>query len=46
MYRYKPLFSDKLSLRVYNAQYGEIMANIKSMNKKSTLGMPVRQRAD
>ena len=46
MYRYKQLFSGKLSLRIYNAQYGEIMANIKSMNKISALGMPIRQRTE
>ncbi|MEZ9323214.1 IS5/IS1182 family transposase, partial [Vibrio sp. 10N.286.51.E5] len=42
MSRYKGLTSDKLSLRCYNAQVGEIMANVKAINKVIGLGMPVR----
>ncbi len=42
MSRYKGLTSGKLSLRCYNAQVGEIMANVKAINKVITLGMPVR----
>ncbi|MEZ8718643.1 IS5/IS1182 family transposase, partial [Vibrio splendidus] len=38
----KGLTSDKLSLRCYNAQVGEIMANVKAINKVIGLGMPVR----
>ncbi|MEZ8025591.1 IS5 family transposase, partial [Vibrio sp. 1F255] len=30
------------SLRCYNAQVGEIMANVKAINKVIGLGMPVR----
>ena len=42
MSRYKGLTSAKLSLRCYNAQVGEIMANVKAINKVIGLGMPVR----
>ncbi len=42
MFRYKGLTSGKLSLRCYNAQVGEIMANVKAINKVIGLGMPVR----
>lgn len=38
MYRHKELTSGKLSLRCYNAQVGEIMANVKAIG----LGMLVR----
>ncbi len=43
MYRYKQLLSGKLSLRCYNGQVGEALANVKALNKIATLGMPVRQ---
>jgi hypothetical protein len=43
MYRYKQLISDKLSLRNYNAQVGEVLSGVKVMNKVIGLGMPVRQ---
>jgi hypothetical protein len=42
MYRYKQLLSGKLSLRSYNGQVGEALANVKAMNKMTRLGMPVR----
>lgn len=42
MSRYKGLTSGKLSLRCYNAQVGEIMVNVKAINKVIGLGMPVR----
>ena len=42
MSRYKGLTSGKLSLRCYNAQVGEIIANVKANNKVIGLGMPVR----
>ncbi|MFA0719492.1 IS5 family transposase, partial [Vibrio splendidus] len=42
MSRYKGLTSGKLSLRCYNVQVGEIMANVKAINKVIGLGMPVR----
>ncbi|MEF1283536.1 IS5 family transposase, partial [Vibrio sp. M250220] len=42
MSRYKGLTSGKLSLRCYNAQVGEALANVKAMNKVIGLGMPVR----
>ncbi|MEZ8046452.1 IS5 family transposase, partial [Vibrio sp. 10N.247.310.56] len=42
MSRYKGLTSGKLSLRCYNAQVGETLANVKAMNKVIGLGMPVR----
>ncbi|MEZ9864200.1 IS5/IS1182 family transposase, partial [Vibrio breoganii] len=31
-----------LSLRWYNAQVGEALANVKAMNKVLGLGMPIR----
>lgn len=46
MYRYKQLISGKLSLRVYNAQIGEIMAGVCALNKMLRLGMPERQMTD
>lgn len=42
MSRYKGLISGQLSLRNYNAQVGEALANVKAMNKVLELGMPVR----
>ncbi|MGF1743103.1 IS5 family transposase, partial [Vibrio profundum] len=42
MSRYKGLTSGQLSLRHYNAQVGEALANVKAMNKVIGLGMPVR----
>ena len=42
MSRYKGLTSGKLSLRCYNVQVGEVMANVKAINKVIGLGMPVR----
>lgn len=42
MSRYKGLTSGQLSLRRYNAQVGEALANVKAMNKVLELGMPVR----
>jgi hypothetical protein len=44
MYRYKQLLSPKLALRHYNAQVGEVLANVKAMNKVIRLGMPVSYR--
>ncbi len=43
MYRYKQLTSDKLSLRHYNAQAGEMMVSVSALNKMTRLGMPVCQ---
>ncbi|GAB7220645.1 hypothetical protein VcTj87_24660 [Vibrio comitans] len=40
--RYKGLTSGTLSLRCYNAQVGEALANVKAMNKVLGLGMPIR----
>ena len=42
MYRYKTLTSGTLSLRSYNAQVGEVYANVKAINKVIRLGMPER----
>ncbi|MCW4446364.1 IS5 family transposase [Vibrio splendidus] len=42
MSRYKGLTNGKLSLRCYNAQMGEIMANVKAINKVIGLDMPIR----
>lgn len=42
MSRYKGLTSGQLSLRNYNAQVGEALANVKAMNKVIGLGMPIR----
>lgn len=44
MYRYKQLLSGKVTLRKYNDQVGEILANVKALNKLTSLGMPTRQR--
>lgn len=44
MPRYKGLTSGKLSLRCYNAQVGEIMTNVKVINKVLGLGMTVRDQ--
>ncbi|MDD1830292.1 IS5/IS1182 family transposase, partial [Photobacterium sp. ZSDE20] len=41
--RYKQLISEKLSLRDYDAQVGEVLAGVKAMNRVIGLGMPVRQ---
>ncbi|HHY0446973.1 TPA: IS5 family transposase [Vibrio parahaemolyticus] len=42
MSRYKGLTSGQLSLRNYNAQVGEALANVKAMNKVIGIGMPIR----
>lgn len=42
MSRYKGLTSGQLSLRNYNTQVGEELANVKAMNKVIGLGMPIR----
>lgn len=44
MYRYKQLLSGKVTLRKYNGQAGEILANVKALNKFTSLGMPVSLR--
>lgn len=43
MYRYKQLSSGNVTLTIYNDKVGEIMANVKVLNKLTRLGMPVRQ---
>ncbi len=43
MYRFKHLLVWKISLRNYNGQVGEVMAYVSSINKLSTLGLPVRK---
>ena len=43
MYRFKQLMAEKISLRNYNGQVGEIMAYVCAMNKLNTLGLPVRK---
>ncbi|MDP7591926.1 MAG: IS5/IS1182 family transposase, partial [Litorilituus sp.] len=40
MYRYKTLTSDTLSLRCFNAQVSEALANVKILNKMTGIGMP------
>lgn len=42
MYRYKQLIGDKLRLRNYDAQAGEIYTAVKALNKITSLGMPKR----
>ncbi len=42
MSRYKELTSDQLSLRNYNVQVGEALANVKTMKKVIGLSMPAR----
>lgn len=43
MYRFKQLMAEKISLRNYNGQVGEIMTYVCAMNKLNTLGLPVRK---
>mgnify|MGYP003625565808 CR=1 FL=1 len=45
MYRYKQQISPKLNLRNYNAQVGEALAGVKSMNKVIGLAMPIKKQA-
>ncbi|RJG47968.1 IS5/IS1182 family transposase, partial [Motilimonas pumila] len=45
MSRFKGLTSGKLSLRCYNGQVGEALANVKAVNKVIRLGMPERKSA-
>ena len=42
MYRYKTLTSGALTLRQYQSQVGEALANVKVMNNVIGLGMPER----
>ncbi|PCS22087.1 Mobile element protein (plasmid) [Candidatus Enterovibrio escicola] len=44
LFHYKQLLSSKLTLRDYNAQVGEVLANMKAMNKFIRLRIPVRQQ--
>tara|TARA_R110001583_G_C5651215_1_gene408771 strand:+ start:1207 stop:1497 length:291 start_codon:yes stop_codon:yes gene_type:complete len=44
MYRYKQLISPKLSLRGYNAQVGEALADVKAMDKVIRLDMLIREQ--
>ena len=44
MGRYKQLNSQMLSLRYYNGQVAEVLADVKAMNNVIRLGMPVRQQ--
>ncbi|WBA16829.1 IS5 family transposase [Salinivibrio proteolyticus] len=46
MSRYKTLISPQLTLRNYDAQVGEALANVKAINKVIRLGMPVSYRVD
>ncbi|MDO6706334.1 IS5 family transposase [Photobacterium sp. 1_MG-2023] len=46
MSRYKTLISPELTLRNYDAQVGEVLANVKAINKVIRLGMPVSYRVD
>ncbi|WP_150138152.1 hypothetical protein [Candidatus Enterovibrio escicola] len=41
LFRYKQFLSPKLTLRDYNAQVGEAMANMKAINKVIRFDMPV-----
>lgn len=41
--RYKQMISERLSLRDYNAQVGEVLAGVKVLNKLTSLGMPERR---
>ncbi|WP_161599132.1 hypothetical protein [Alteromonas sp. RKMC-009] len=43
MWRYKSLTGDKLRLRVYDAQVGEVMARVAVLNKMASLGMSLSQ---
>jgi hypothetical protein len=43
MYRFKQLMAEKISLRNYNGQVGEVMAYMSAMDKLNTLGLHVRQ---
>lgn len=42
MYQFKQLMTDKISLRTYNGQVGEVMAYVSVINKLSTLGLHVK----
>lgn len=44
MSRVKMMFTERLSLRDYDAQVGEAMARVKAMNTMTLLGMPVSVR--
>lgn len=41
--RYKQMISERLSLRDYNGQVGEVLAGVKVLNKLTSLGMPERR---
>jgi hypothetical protein len=41
MHQFKQLMVEKISLRNYDGQVGEIMAYVCAMNKLNTLGLPV-----
>ncbi|CAJ1821016.1 hypothetical protein KGEDBEEJ_01617 [Aeromonas hydrophila] len=43
MYRFKKLLAEKISLRNYNAQVGEVIAYVSTINKLNTLGLPARK---
>ncbi len=43
MSRYKGLTNGTLTLRSYNGQVGEALANVKAINKVISLGMPERK---
>ena len=43
MYRFKQLMTEKISLRNYNGQVGEVMAYVRAINKLNALGLPVRK---
>lgn len=40
MYSYKQLLSGKITLRKYNGQVGEILANANALNKLTSFGIP------
>ncbi|MGL5523792.1 MAG: IS5/IS1182 family transposase, partial [Aeromonas veronii] len=42
MYRFKQLLAGKISLRKYNGQVGEVMADVSAINKLNSLVLPVR----
>ncbi|PCS21378.1 hypothetical protein [Candidatus Enterovibrio escicola] len=44
MFCYKQLFIPKLTLRDFNVQVGEALANMKVINKVIRFDMPVRQQ--
>ena len=46
MFRFKTLFGDKLSARIFESQGAEALIRCKALNKISSLGMPESYRVN